>query len=79
MEAPGRNVRQKAGLNRAILATGWGGLRTMLAYKAPRLIAVDPGPYQPDLRRMRPCGRRLAPAAGRVSNAWPAATRITRT
>ena len=41
-EAPGRHVRQKAGLNRAILATGWGGLRTMLAYKAPRLVAVDP-------------------------------------
>ena len=40
--APGRNVRQKAGLNRAILATGWGGLRTMLADKAPRLLAVDP-------------------------------------
>ncbi|MDE0712953.1 MAG: transposase [Rhodospirillales bacterium] len=42
MAAPGRNVRQKAGLNRGILATGWGGLRTMLAYKAPRLVAVDP-------------------------------------
>ena len=40
--APGRNVRQKAGLNRGILATGWSGLRTMLAYKAPRLVAVDP-------------------------------------
>ncbi|MYE19290.1 MAG: transposase, partial [Rhodospirillales bacterium] len=40
--APGRHVRQKAGLNRGILATGWGGLRTMLAYKAPRLVAVDP-------------------------------------
>ena len=40
--APGWHVRQKAGLNRGILATGWGGLRTMLAYKAPRLVAVDP-------------------------------------
>ena len=40
--APGRHVRQKAGLNRGILATGWSGLRTMLAYKAPRLVAVDP-------------------------------------
>ncbi len=40
--APGRNVRQKAGLNRVILATGWSGLRAMLAYKAPRLVAVDP-------------------------------------
>ena len=28
--------------NRVILATGWSGRRAMLAYKAPRLIAVDP-------------------------------------
>ena len=42
VDAPGRNVRQKAGLNRVILATGWSGLRAMLAYKAPRLVAVDP-------------------------------------
>ncbi|MCY3701208.1 MAG: transposase [Rhodospirillales bacterium] len=39
---PGRHVRQEAGLNRGILATGWSGLRTTLAYKAPRLVAVDP-------------------------------------
>ena len=30
---PGRRVRQKAGLNRAILDQGWGLFRTMLAYK----------------------------------------------
>ncbi|MCY3702795.1 MAG: transposase [Rhodospirillales bacterium] len=42
MAAPGRHVRQKAGLNREILATGWSGLRAMLAYKAARLVAVDP-------------------------------------
>jgi len=30
---PGKMVRQKAGLNRAILDQGWGGLRIMLAYK----------------------------------------------
>ena len=41
-ESPGSNVRQKAGLNREILATGWGDLRRMLAYKAPRLVEVDP-------------------------------------
>lgn len=32
-EAPGRRVRQKAGLNRAILDQGWSMFRTMLAYK----------------------------------------------
>ena len=41
VEEPGTSVRQKAGLNRAILATGWSGLRAMLGYKAPRLIAVN--------------------------------------
>ncbi|MGW5488211.1 RNA-guided endonuclease InsQ/TnpB family protein [Streptosporangium sandarakinum] len=34
VEAPGKNVRQKAGLNRAILAKGWGGLLTALEHKA---------------------------------------------
>ena len=32
-EEPGRNVRQKAGLNRAILNQGWHLLETLLAYK----------------------------------------------
>lgn len=43
-EAPGRRVRQKAGLNRAILAQGWGTLRRLLEYKAAwagaRVVAV---------------------------------------
>jgi putative transposase len=30
---PGRNVRQKAGLNRSILAQGWRSFETILAYK----------------------------------------------
>jgi putative transposase len=33
VEEPGRKVRQKAGLNRAILDQGWSMFRTMLAYK----------------------------------------------
>ena len=33
-EAPGRNVRQKAGLNRGILAKGWGQFVTRLEQKA---------------------------------------------
>jgi putative transposase len=33
---PGRNVRAKAGLNRAMLAQGWGELRRQLAYKTER-------------------------------------------
>jgi putative transposase len=46
IEAPGSNVRAKAGLNREILTTGWAQLREMLAYKAARdgarLVLVDP-------------------------------------
>jgi len=35
VEAPGRNVRQKAGLNRGILGSGWGLLVERLEQKAP--------------------------------------------
>jgi transposase len=43
VEAPGRNVRQKAGLNRGILAQGWGLLVQRLEHKAPgRVEKVNP-------------------------------------
>ncbi len=43
VDAPGRRVRQKAGLNRGILANGWGQLVTRLGQKAPgRVVKVDP-------------------------------------
>lgn len=46
MEAPGRNVRAKAGLNRSILDAGWGMFFDMLEYKqvwkGEHLIRVDP-------------------------------------
>ncbi|MGH3861477.1 RNA-guided endonuclease InsQ/TnpB family protein [Actinokineospora sp.] len=43
LDAPGRGVRQKAGLNRGILANGWGLLVTRLEHKAPgRVVKVDP-------------------------------------
>ena len=42
-ENPGRNVRQKAGLNRGILRSGWGLLVRRLADKAPgRVEKVSP-------------------------------------
>lgn len=41
-ERPGKNVRQKAGLNREILATGWAGLKSKFDYKAANVIEVDP-------------------------------------
>ena len=41
-EDPGRNVRQKTGLSRTILDTGWASLRQMLEYRSGRVIAVLP-------------------------------------
>jgi len=41
-ENPGRRVRQKAGLNREILNTGWSQLRQMLEYKAAHVEIVPP-------------------------------------
>lgn len=45
-EAPGRNVRAKAGLNRSIAGMGWYELRRQLQYKTERegstLVVVDP-------------------------------------
>ena len=41
VEAPGRNVRQKAGLNRKILTSNWGRLERNLAYKAGALFSVN--------------------------------------
>jgi transposase len=39
VEAPGRNIRQKTGLNKAILSAGWGLLVERLEGKAPGRIA----------------------------------------
>jgi transposase len=42
-DCPGRNVRQKAGLNREILASGWGLLVRRLEEKAPgRVQKINP-------------------------------------
>jgi putative transposase len=38
IERPGRGVRQKAGLNRGILASGWGRLVDRLEHKAPNRV-----------------------------------------
>ncbi len=46
LEAPGKQVKQKSGLNRAILASGWGSLERKLAYKAGSLLKVDPATHR---------------------------------
>jgi putative transposase len=46
IESPGKNVRQKAGLNRAILDKGWGSLemriRSSARYTGSRVVKINP-------------------------------------
>ena len=42
IENPGKNVKQKVGLNRGMLDTAWGEIRRNLEYKCGRLIEVHP-------------------------------------
>ncbi|MBB3724229.1 RNA-guided endonuclease InsQ/TnpB family protein [Nonomuraea dietziae] len=43
LQAPGRNIAAKAGLNRGILAAGWGRLVERLEHKAPgRVVKINP-------------------------------------
>lgn len=44
IEEPGKNVAQKRGLNRAILAQGWGLLRQRTEHKAPGRVEDVPAP-----------------------------------
>ncbi|MEV0057345.1 transposase [Saccharopolyspora shandongensis] len=45
VDQPGRNVRAKSGLNRAILAQGWGLLRQRTEHKARGRVEDVPAPY----------------------------------
>ncbi|MFP3992178.1 transposase [Streptomyces sp. E11-3] len=54
IEQPGKQVRQKAGLNRAILAQGWGLLRQRTEHKAPGRVEDVPAPYTS--QRCSACG-----------------------
>ena len=60
-DAPGRNVRQKAGLNRGILDAAWGEFARQLTYKLQwrggRVILVDPAYTS---RTCRLCGHEAA-------------------
>ena len=86
VEEPGRHVRAKAGLNRVVLDTGWAALRSMLEYKAGRLMAVPPHytsqtPAFAGAGSARDAGRWTAARGARrpSSTAWPAAMPTMRT
>jgi len=54
LQRPGRGVRQKTGLNRAILAGGWGRLVVRLEHKAPGRVHQIPAAYTS--QRCSACG-----------------------
>jgi putative transposase len=56
--APGRNVRQKAGLNREIARSGWGLLATRLEHKAPGRVQKVNAAYTS--QRCSACGHTTA-------------------
>jgi putative transposase len=60
-QTPGRNVRQKAGLNRAVLDVGFGEIRRQLEYKAQWngriVVAIDR--WYPSSKRCSHCGHVL--------------------
>ena len=45
VDRPGKNVRQKAGLNRSVLARGWTMFARRLQDKAPDRVALVPAPH----------------------------------
>ncbi len=64
IERPGRNVRQKAGLNREIMRSGWGLLVRRLEDKAPgRVEKVNPAYTS---QQCSACGRYSQRAAARA-------------
>jgi putative transposase len=54
LDQPGRNIRQKAGLNRGILASGWGLLARRLEDKAPGRVQKIPAAFTS--QRCSECG-----------------------
>ena len=62
VESPGKNMKQRPGLNRRILQSGWSQLAQMLAYKCFEVIMV-PAAYTSQMCNV--CG--IVDAANRMS------------
>ena len=66
-ENPGRNVRQKTGLNRGILRSGWGLLVRRLEEKAPgRVEKIKTRVHEPALLGLRASAREVAREPSRL-------------
>ncbi|WP_437114307.1 RNA-guided endonuclease InsQ/TnpB family protein [Streptomyces canus] len=77
-EQPGKKVRQKAGLNRAILAQGWGLLRQRTEHKAPDASRTSPPPTPPCGAAPADGSRRSRARAKPTSSVCPAGSPATR-
>lgn len=68
VENPGKNVKQRSGLNCAILEQGWGEMLRQLEYKMRRkgglLVKINPGLHKPDMPALRPCQSRQSNIPG---------------
>ena len=64
VEAPGKQVQAKSGLNREILKTGWCGLRQKIGYKVHTLLEVNPSYTSQTCSR---CGHRDGKSRGTQS------------
>jgi putative transposase len=77
IEAPGRNVAAKAGLNRSILDAGWGQFMSILTAKAEeagrRVVLVNPAGTSIDCHT---CGARCT-GPGRTPSSAPLAATTT--
>ena len=71
IENPGRNVKAKAGVNKAILDQRWGELKRQLGYKQSwrggLLVVVPPQHYEPEMLGVRICRLGQPPIASSVS------------
>ena len=63
---PGKQVKQKSGLNRGILASGWGALERKLGLQGGGPAEGGPGLHVADVQPLRPCPPGQPAVAGGV-------------
>jgi putative transposase len=72
VEEPGRNVKQKAGLNRSLMDAGIGQLYSMIAYKAEEAgVRLETVPSWGTSQRCSECGENVAKALSERTHICP--------